>query len=77
MVQKRDDGYGLFSRNKPDISLSLSFSSSLHVFSSIRGSLFDSTGKYLFWVDKGKIGWLIQQRFPFQDSLGGTRWPIK
>ena len=54
-------------------SLSLSFSSSLHVFPSIRGSLFDSTGKYLFWVDKGKIGWLIQQRFPFQDSLGGTR----
>lgn len=48
-----------------------------HVFPSIRGFLFDSTVQYLFWVDKGKIGWLIQQRFPFQDSLGGTRWPIK
>ena len=100
--QKRDDGYGLFSCNKPDISLSLSvvpsqfnqmlpkggfFSTHLHtvskaswvyhVFPSIRGFLFDSTVQYLFWVDKGKIGWLIQQRFPFQDSLGGTRWPIK
>ena len=100
--QKKDDGYGLFSCNKPDISLSLSvvpsqfnqmlpkggfFSTHLHtvskaswvyhVFPSIRGFLFDSTVQYLFWVDKGKIGWLIQQRFPFQDSLGGTRWPIK
>ena len=100
--QKKDDGYGLFSCNKPDISLSLSvvpsqfnqmllkggfFSTHLHtvskaswvyhVFPSIRGFLFDSTVHYLFWVDKGKIGWLIQQRFPFQDSLGGTRWPIK
>ena len=100
--QKKDDGYGLFSSNKPDISLSLSvvpsqfnqmllkggfFSTHLHtvskaswvyhVFPSIRGFLFDSTVQYLFWVDKGKIGWLIQQRFPFQDSLGGTRWPIK
>ena len=102
MVQKRDDGYGLFSCNKPDISLSLSvvpsqfnqmlpkggfFSTHFHtvskaswfyhVFPSICGSLFDSSVKYLFWVDKWKIGWLIQQRFPFQDSLGGTRWPIK
>ena len=100
--QKKDDGYGLFSCNKPDISLSLSvvpsqfnqmllkggfFSTHLHtvskaswvyhVFPSIRGFLFDSTVQYLFWVDKGKIGWLIKQRFPFQDSLGGTRWPIK
>ena len=100
--QKKDDGYGLFSCNKPDISLSLSvvpsqfnqmlpkggfFSTHLHtvskaswvyhVFPSIRGFLFDSTVQYLFWIDKGKIGWLIQQRFPFQDSLGGTRWPIK
>ena len=100
--QKKDDGYGLFSSNKPDISLSLSvvpsqfnqmlpkggfFSTHLHtvskaswvyhVFPSIRGFLFDSTVQYLFWIDKGKIGWLIQQRFPFQDSLGGTRWPIK
>ena len=100
--QKKDDGYGFFSCNKPDISLSLSvvpsqfnqmlpkggfFSTHLHtvskaswvyhVFPSIRGFLFDSTVHYLFWVDKGKIGWLIQQRFPFQDSLGGTRWPIK
>ena len=100
--QKKDEGYGLFSCNKPDISLSLSvvpsqfnqmlpkggfFSTHLHtvskaswvyhVFPSIRGFLFDSTVQYLFWVDKGKIGWLIQQRFPFQDSLGGTRWPIK
>ena len=88
--QKKDDGYGLFSCNKPDISLSLSvvpsqfnqmlpkggfFSTHLHtvskaswvyhVFPSIRGFLFDSTVQYLFWVDKGKIGWLIQQRFPF------------
>ena len=100
--QKKDEGYGLFSCNKPDISLSLSvvpsqfnqmlpkggfFSTHLHtgskaswvyhVFPSIRGFLFDSTVQYLLWVDKGKIGWLIQQRFPFQDSLGGTRWPIK
>ena len=100
--QKKDDGYGSFSCNKPDISLSLSvvpsqfnqmlpkggfFSTHLHtvskaswvyhVFPSIRGFLFDSTVQYLFWVDKGKIEWLIQQRFPFQDSLGGTRWPIK
>ena len=100
--QKKDEGYGLFSCNKPDICLSLSvvpsqfnqmlpkggfFSTHLHtgskaswvyhVFPSIRGFLFDSTVQYLFWVDKGKIGWLIQQRFPFQDSLGGTRWPIK
>ena len=83
--QKKDDGYGLFSCNKPDISLSLSvvpsqfnqmllkggfFSTHLHtvskaswvyhVFPSIRGFLFDSTVQYLFWVDKGKIGWLIQ-----------------
>ena len=36
-----------------------------HVFPSLCGSLFESTVKYLFWVDKGKIEWLIQQRFPF------------
>ena len=79
--QKRDDGYGLFSCNKPDISLSLSvvpsqfnqmlpkggfFSTHFHtvskaswvyhVFPSICGSLFEGTAKYLFWVDKGKIG---------------------
>ena len=36
-----------------------------HVFPSLCGSLFESTVKYLFWVDKGKIEWLIRQRFPF------------